>query len=103
MRKISFETPQLDELMSLHSAHWRATLQSLENVLVLDADEEPAAEPFSFVLPYRAAQQRYLTHVRGCTLCQDSPVWDIGCETGNRLAHEAADAMGVQEDQATQN
>lgn len=98
MQKITYKTLSLTEALALTALE----LDALDPP-VLDADEDPAAEPFSFVLPYWVAQQCYMAHVEGCPSCLDSPVWDIGCEEGNRLAHEAADAMSAQDAQAAQN
>lgn len=105
MKKIFFETPQLDELIHLHNAYWEAELQDQSDVLILDADEEETglALCVSLDLPYRTTTDRYAEHVRHCQACLETPVWDIGCEYGARLAHIAADAMVAQNDRAAQN
>lgn len=101
------ETPQSDELRNLANAEWRAALADVlgaEQELDADEPEAPAyAEPVSFVLPYRAAYERYTTHVKGCCNCTSSPIWDLSCETGAELAHLAADAMAMQEEKAALN
>lgn len=93
------------DLMTLASADGEAALIDLE-VPVLDTDVERPdrlAEPVSFVLPYRAAQQRYLVHVQGCRTCTDEPYWSDACEHGTHLAHLAADAMSTQDALSAQN
>lgn len=104
MSETTFQTVSVEEIVSSHSLYWESALANLR-VGVLDASEDPTGLvlTLSTDLPYRAAFDRYNTHVAGCTACLDTPVWDIGCETGARLAHIAADAMAAQEDLASQN
>lgn len=90
------------ELMTENEMQERA---GLEHESALISRNVPALEesPASLVMPYFAAFRAYERHVARCTACQDTPVWDIGCETGARLAHLSADAMAAQEDLARQN
>jgi hypothetical protein len=92
MQKTTYETMSPAELASRHDLHWTLALEALQT---------PYIE--GLVLPYRTAMRVYEQHVDACSGCQDSPVWDIGCETGNALAHEAADAMSRQDELAELN
>lgn len=69
--------------------------------------EHPALDPEALViscaLPYSWAAKAYASHVDRCTACQDSPVYDIECEQGNRLAAQAADACARQSLRAVLN
>ena len=96
MRKITFETFEEGELAALHSGHWENELYSLGTLVLEDT-------PASLVMPYSTAFRTYEEHVRNCDDCGDTPVWDVGCETGTRLAHLSADAMAAQDDLAVQN
>lgn len=101
----TFTPVLMAELLARASADGEAALMDLE-VPVLDTDADRPdrlADPVSFVLPYRAAQQRYLVHVQGCRTCTDEPYWSDACEHGTHLAHEAADAMSLQDTLSAQN
>ena len=93
---VVFETLSADEIRSM---------DDLAHSLAFEAMEPPVLEESAvrYVMPYFAAMRTYERHVDGCGACQNSPVWDIGCEAGNALAHIAADAMAAQDDLATQN
>lgn len=102
---VTFRTLSADELSQRTSAERELALTGLE---IIEADPEhpgtdPLAELISVVLPYAKAAEAYRSHVNDCTDCQDSPVWDIACETGNRLATLAADACMAQADCAALN
>jgi hypothetical protein len=107
MSTLGYETPELDELRNLADAEWRRTLEdALGSTLFLDADEADAphyAEPTSFVLPYRAAMQRYSNHVHHCKVCTEQSFTEDNCDEGHNLAHLAADAMAMQEEKAALN
>lgn len=53
--------------------------------------------PVSGRMPYAPAFREYEDHVRGCTCCSDTPIWDVGCDGGTELSRRAADAMTNQE------
>ena len=83
---ITFETLSANDLTVMHEVHWS---------LALDALETPQIE--GLILPYSIYMRAYEDHMNECSACQDSPVWDISCERGAELAHQAADAMGRQD------
>jgi hypothetical protein len=93
---ITFETLSGDQIRSM---------DDLANSLAFEAMEPPVLEESAvrYVMPYFAAMRTYERHVDSCSACQNSPIWDIGCEEGAALAHIAADAMAAQDDLATQN
>lgn len=71
----------------------------LTGIEILESDPEqpdPFAQAVTQALPYAVHAQAYRSHVEECTACQDSPVYDIECETGNDLAAQAADACARQ-------
>lgn len=90
MSQTLFETVSADELLQRHDDYWKGALYAL-GVEVLDAEEDPAAEPVSFVLPYRAAFARYQTHVARCAHCSES--FMDQCLEGDQLSDRAAKAM----------
>lgn len=96
MSERTFEIPTADSIRAVDDHHWRDALASLDTP-VLDEGE------VAYVMPYFAAFRAYEKHVRDCTACAESPVWDIGCEQGARLASISADAMAAQDDLAVQN
>lgn len=96
MRKLEFETPQLDELIGLANAEHRLALEDLR---VPQVEDHPVSE----VLPYRVHMMTYEWHLGHCPVCQDAPVWDTGCDTGSRMAHVAADVMAQQDEMAACN
>ena len=59
--------------------------------------QEIEDSPVSQRLPYRPAFTAYENHVRDCTGCNDTPVWDVSCPTGNAGARSAHEAMRTQE------
>lgn len=71
----------------------------LTGIEILENDpEQPdaTAQAVTGALPYSLYAGRYRRHVDNCERCQDSPVYDIECETGNVLAAQAADACARQ-------
>jgi hypothetical protein len=105
MSQTTFITVDPAELEARHDAYWRGALAAVQ-VPELDADEGDApavAEPVSFVLPYRAAMQRYRMHVADCETCSEEPFWGDSCKRGTDLAHRAAEAMTRQETLAVWN
>lgn len=96
MNERTFELMTTDELAERTGLEHENGL-ALADAMVLEENG------VSYVMPYFAAFRMYEKHVQSCTDCQNTPVWDIGCDTGARLAHISADAMAAQEDLAAQN
>ena len=99
MSRTTFELIRPDEL-----TQWAARENENDLMFALGSAASVLEDsPVSLVLPYFAAMRVYEKHVADCRICLDTPVWDIGCEQGQVLAHEAADMMAEQDEQAAQN
>lgn len=97
MSQTTYVTLSLDEIRDLDDS---------DRMHVLEVHVQPEqleTLEVSAVMPYFAAFRMYEKHVDGCQACQDTPVWDIGCEVGAQLAHISADAMAAQDDLAAMN
>lgn len=85
-----FKRPTGHALASMAEEEARGDLADLGTP---ELDDSPA----SLVMPYRPAFIAYENHVRDCTGCSDTPVWDVSCTAGNDGAHFAHEAMTNQE------
>lgn len=96
-----------DELENRTATEAELALDSLRPEIIEVDHEHPASDLLAVVvsvrLPYGRLAATYRQHVAGCSVCQNSPVWDMECDEGNRLAGQAADACAAQSLSAVRN